>query len=80
MPSSRQASGVDDGAVAGTVVGQQLLDFDPVASIEGDRSAKEAGRGCGRLIIENFGVGESAVVVDCDVHELPACNLRSSGR
>ena len=63
---------VHDGAVAGAVVGQQLLDFDPVAAVEGDGAAQEAGSGGCLLVVEDLGVGEAAVVVDGDMNELPA--------
>jgi hypothetical protein len=65
---------VEDGAVAGAVVCEELLDLDPVAAVEGNRTGEEAGRCRGRLILEDFGVGKSAVVVDGDVDELPAGN------
>ena len=71
MPSCRQASACRR-AVAGAVVGDHALDRDAVAAVEGDRTAEEAGRGRGFLVGEDFGVGEAAVVVDGDVHVLPA--------
>ena len=72
MPSRRQAKRVDDGPVAGAVVGEDSFYLDAVAAVEGDGSTEEAGRCRGRLIGEDFGVCEAAVVVDRDVHVLPA--------
>ena len=72
MPSLRQASACTTAAVAGAVVGEQLLDFDPVAAVEGDGAAQEAGSGGCLLVVEDLGVGEAAVVVDGDMNELPA--------
>src|SRR6266566_5266565 len=58
--------------VGGAVVGQNALDADPVAVVEGDCAAKEADRRDGFLVGEDLGVGEAAVVVDADVHALEA--------
>jgi len=63
---------VDLGHVAGAVVGEDRLDGYAVAGKEHARSVQEGGRGCGFLIVEDLGVGESAVVVDGDVDVLPA--------
>jgi hypothetical protein len=43
-----------------------------VALVEGDGAAEEAGNRCRPFVGEHFGVGEAAVVVDGDVHVLPA--------
>src|SRR3990172_227091 len=58
--------------VGAAVVGEQLLDLDPVAAVEADGAAEEAGRGRRLLIGQHLRVGEAAVVVDGDVHVLPA--------
>jgi hypothetical protein len=42
--------GVDGGAVAGAVVGDQPLDADAVAAVKGDRAVEEADRGGGFLV------------------------------
>src|SRR5215467_4489122 len=63
------------GAVAGAVVGEYAFDGDPVTAVEGDCAAQEADRGLGGFVGQNLGVGETAVVVDGDVHELPAGDL-----
>ena len=66
---------VDGGAVGGAVVGEEPLDADAVAAVEGDGAAEEADRGCGFLVGEDLGVGEPAVVVDGDVDVLLADRL-----
>src|SRR5690349_8779800 len=63
---------VQDGAVGGAVVGKHALDADPVAGKEGDRATEKGGGGRGSFVEEHFGVGEAAVVIDGDVHVLPA--------
>lgn len=63
---------VHDRDVGAAVVGEQLLDLDPVAAVEADGAAEEAGRSRRFLIRQHLGVGEAAVVVDGDVHVLPA--------
>src|SRR3982751_628348 len=63
---------VRDAAVAGAVVADHAFDGDPVAPVEGDGAAKGGSRGRGLLIGQHLGVGEAAVVVDSDVHELVA--------
>ena len=72
MPSGRQASAWIVAEVAGAVVGEEPLDLDAVAPVEGDCAAEEADGGGGLLVGEDFGVGEAAVVVDRDVDVLPA--------
>ena len=63
---------VDDADVGAAVVGEQLLDCDPVAVVEGDCSAKESGSRHRFLVRQHLGVGEAAVVVDGDVDVLVA--------
>jgi len=58
--------------VRAAVVGEDALDLDAVAAVEGDRAVQERDRGCCFLVSEDLGVGEAAVVVDADVDELPA--------
>jgi hypothetical protein len=64
--------GVEDATVGAAVVGEHALDGDPMASVEGDRSSQKGGGGRGFLVGEDLRVGESAVVVDGDVHVLIA--------
>src|SRR5438876_5132817 len=66
---------VQRGDVGGPVVGQQALDRDPVAGVVGARSAQEANRRLRLLVRQHLGIGEPAVIVDRDVHELPADGL-----
>src|SRR5260221_14674402 len=72
MADAELAAGdrMHEGAVGGAVVCQDPLDFDAVAVVEGNGAAKEANRGRGLLVGEDFGVGEPAVIVDGDVDEL----------
>src|SRR5919108_3836895 len=63
---------VRDRDIRGAVVCEQPLDADAVATEEGERPAQEADRRHGLLVRQDLGVGEAAVVVDRDVHELPA--------
>ena len=63
---------VHGGAVGGAVVGEHALDRDAVAGEEGERAREEADGGGRFLVGQDFGVGESAVVVDRDVDVLPA--------
>jgi hypothetical protein len=72
VPDAEATAGerVEDAAVAGAVVGDQLLNLDAVAPVKGDGTSEEAGRCRGRLIVEDFGVCEPAVVVDCAASEL----------
>ena len=58
--------------IGGTVVGHEPLDPDPVAGVESGGATQEADRRRRLLIGQHLGVGEAAVVVDRDVHELPA--------
>src|SRR2546427_5275599 len=63
---------VGRGAVGGAVVGHQPLDPDPEGGEVGDRSAQEADRGHGLLIVEDFDIDEPGRVVDADVDVFPA--------
>jgi len=63
---------VDRRAVAATVVGEDALDGDSVAAKESDSAAEEADDRQRFLVAQDLGVGEPAVIVDCDVDELPA--------
>src|SRR5262245_30668150 len=58
--------------VGGAVVGEDALDLDAVAGKEDDGAVEKAGRGRGPFVGEDFGVGETAVVVDGDVDVVPA--------
>jgi hypothetical protein len=60
------------GAVGRAVVGHHALDANAVAGEEPQRSAQEPDRGGGLLVAQDLGVGQARVVVDGDVHELPA--------
>jgi hypothetical protein len=59
--------GVDDAAVAGSVVCEDPFDGDAVAGEEGDGAAEEGGCRRGAFVEEHLGGGETAVVVDGDV-------------
>src|SRR5271169_21457 len=63
---------VDGGEVGGAVVGEQPFDLDAVAVVKHDSALQKRDRGCGLLVAEDFGVGETAVVVDADVDVFPA--------
>src|SRR6266480_1345638 len=63
---------VQGGDVGGAVVGQEPLDPDPSASVEGDRALQEADRRGRPFVGQHLRVGESAVVVDADVDVLVA--------
>ena len=54
------------------VVGHHLLDRDPALGEPGDRPSQEPDRSGRRLVSKHLDVGESAGVVDGDVHGLPA--------
>jgi hypothetical protein len=71
-PERPTGESVDRRAVGRAVVGQDALHGDPVAGEEGERAAQEGNRGRRPLVGEHFGIGEAAVVVDCDVDVLPA--------
>src|SRR5262245_19079443 len=70
-PETATRERVRDRDVGGSVVCEHSFNRDAVAAVEGDCTAKEAD--CGRcfLVAEDLGVGETAVVVDRDVDELP---------
>ena len=71
-PEAAAGEGVDGGDVGAAVVGEDAFDLDAVAGEEGECALEEADRGGGFFVGEDFGVGETAVVVDGDVDELPA--------
>jgi hypothetical protein len=58
--------------VAAAVVGQDPLDRDPVAGVEGPGPPQEGSRRGRGLVGQLLRVGEPAVVVDRDVHPVPA--------
>src|SRR5439155_25511795 len=60
------------GAIGGGVVGEHALDGDAALAVPGDRACEEGGARLAVLAGEDFGVGETGVVVDCDVEEVPA--------
>src|SRR4029450_12394079 len=82
VPDPERATGerVDRSAVAGAVVGQDPLDRDPVPPVVRDGPAQEGDRGDGLLVAEHLRVGEAAVVVDRDVHVLPADRVAPPAR
>src|SRR6266516_6262888 len=63
---------VEGGDVGRAVVGQEPLDPDPVAPVEGERALQEADRGRRPLVDKYLRAGEPAVVVDADVDVLVA--------
>src|SRR5512132_3761126 len=82
VPDPERATGerVDPSAVTGAVVGEDPLDLDPVPSVVGDGPAQEGDCGDGLLVAEHLRVGEAAVVVDRDVHVLPADRVAPPAR
>src|SRR5919109_4149213 len=64
--------GMHRGAVAGAVVGHELLNGDAVLLIEADRASEERDHGGGLLVRERFGVGQAGAVIDRDVHAVEA--------
>ena len=58
--------------VAAAVVGEDPLDRDPVARVEAPGSPEEGRRGLRALIGQLLHVGQPRVVVDRDVHPVPA--------
>jgi hypothetical protein len=69
---SAAGEGVEGGSVAGAVVGEHPLNLDAVSAVKGDRALEKADRCRRPLVLQDLGVGHSAVVVDRDVHELLA--------
>ena len=63
---------MDERAIPGAVIGQQLLDGHPVTSEERDGARKERNDGRGLLIAEDLRVGQPGAIVDRDVDTLPA--------
>lgn len=60
------------GAVAGTAIGHQLLDHDPVRAVEGDRSPEEADNGLRLLVGQHLGIGQAGGVVNADMNPVSA--------
>ncbi len=52
------------GAIAGSVIGQDACDGDPMVGEEGPSAGPEPGRGVLAFICEDLGIGEPGVVVD----------------
>src|SRR5689334_7736941 len=59
-------------AIAGTVIGEQAGDGDAEAGIVVDGGLQEGGGGRGLLIGKDLGEGDARVIVDGDMHVLPA--------
>src|ERR1039458_9895701 len=74
-PEGAAGGSVDRGAVGAAVIGQDPLDGDAVAGVEGDSTSEKADDGASALIGQDFGVGQAGAVIDSDVHALPACGL-----
>src|SRR3974377_1246448 len=74
MPDVQRATGdrVRGRDISATVVGHHALDGNPVLGVEAQSTAQEADRSARALVLEHLDVGETAVVVDRDVAELPA--------
>jgi hypothetical protein len=64
--------GVDVRNVGGAVVGHDFLNADAVGGVELQRSSQERDCRWTLLVSEDLGVGQAAVIIDRDVHELPA--------
>jgi hypothetical protein len=58
--------------VAAAVVAHHCLDGDGVIREPLDRSFQEPDRGVRAFVVEDLDVRDAAVVIDCDVDELPA--------
>jgi hypothetical protein len=71
-PQPSAGDRMDGGAVGAAIVREDRLDADAVAPVEGNGPAQEADGRARLLVRQHLGVGEPAVVVDCDVHELVA--------
>ena len=62
----------EPGFVAAAVVGEDTLGLDAAAAVPAMRSSEKGRRGRGGLVRQDFDIGQSAVVIDADVDELPA--------
>ena len=71
-PSSRIASLVVVGDVAGAVVAHHCSHLHASLGKPGERPVQEADRAAGGEVVEHLGVGKSGVIVDHHVHVLPA--------
>jgi hypothetical protein len=67
----------DVGRVAGAVVGEQLLDGHPQASVVDECPPKECDAGSSTFIGQDLRVQRSRCVVDGDVDEFPARSARA---
>jgi hypothetical protein len=72
--------GVSDREIRGAVIGDELLDLDPVAAVEGSCAAQERDRGARLLVWEDFCVGQARAVIDRDMYVLPADYLAACAR
>src|ERR1019366_3300240 len=63
---------VSDREIGTAVIGDELLDLDPVAAVEGSCAAQERDRGARLLVRENLCVGQARAVIDGDMDALPA--------
>jgi len=77
-PEAAACECVQGGAVARAVVCEYAFDLDAVAAVEGDRAVEKGDRRGRFLVVQDLGVGQAAVVVDGDVHELPADGVADS--
>src|ERR1700722_4224572 len=84
-PERAACSSVGEGDVRAAVVGEELLDLDPVPAVERPRAPEETDGCAGFLVCEDLGVGETGAIVDRDVNAFPADDrarraARSKGR
>ena len=71
-PEGLAGDRVHGGLVGRAVVGEQLLDFHPVALEEHESPAQEGDRRLCFLIGENLGVGQASGVVDRECARTPS--------
>jgi hypothetical protein len=71
---------VSDREISAAVIGDELLDLDPVATVESSCAAKERDRGTRLLVWENLRVGQARAVIDGDMNVLPADQLAACAR
>ena len=67
-----QGIGKDLGNVARAVISEDSADCDLSICKPSHGTAKELAGGLTSFIIEDFHIGETRIVIDCDVNELPA--------
>lgn len=65
-------------AIAAAVVGEDALDRDAERGVPRDRAREEARGGLRGLLREHFDIRKARVIVDRDVHELPAAAVCAS--